>query len=566
MIRFANPGSDINQLVKIFKTLFSQLSDFDTFDLNNMADIMTSTRMASSKGYIGEEALKRSYSIKDTSRNPLYNQAKMYAEIYRLLGWIISSENSSLSFKFTLLGYHVAIAENNTIDIVNQSFLGINFPNNNVNVKFTNISAPFFSILEFSERLDGIIRRDEIIVGPLNMNNSFDKEEINESIDVINQIRKNNHYIEDELSKISKLNNSISINTMKNYTRIIISELKHSNWYTRYVLKNDKKNLEYLKLTEEGISVLSRMQQKVYITYKDLKDKNSTQISALCKWGFTNFLKDSNFEVSEELIKLEPERAEIESCFKTDNIFFNPFQVLSLEELNRYFPESNIKNTSGILNFSLGDISEIYTPNIDKFKVKNPIYTEQQSKNNSEELLAKALIDCDKNVNNSVVLLLKTIETMKQKDFYPLIADLLSIIFDINARLPQAGVNNERFDVIIDSSTHSVPVEVKSPTEELMLSTKSVRQALENKIILLSRKHYQTTYSMTSMVVGFNIPNDRSDVFRLINDIKETYNINITLLDIKTLLNTALNCIENKKTYLLESLDNAQGVLYFENI
>src|SRR5699024_11110978 len=102
VIRFANPGSDMEHMVEIFKKIYAQLSDFSSFNLDNMSDVMTSANMASSKGYVGEEALKRSYAIKDTSRNPLYNQAKMYAEVYRMFGWM-NSVDSALEFKFTLL-------------------------------------------------------------------------------------------------------------------------------------------------------------------------------------------------------------------------------------------------------------------------------------------------------------------------------------------------------------------------------------------------------------------------------------------------------------------------------
>lgn len=563
MIRLANPGSDINQLVKIYKTLFSQLSDFDTFNLDNIADIMTSSRMASSKGYIGEEALKRSYAIQDMSRNPLYNQAKMYAEIYRLLGWIISDENASLSFKFTLLGHHVAIAEDNTLKVVNQSFLGINFPNNNVNVKFTNSSAPFFSILEFSKALDSLIHRDEIIIGPLNMKNSFDNDELESLTNYIKKIRKKeeNHSIDSALKLASKIN-SISINTMQNYTRIIISELKYSNWY----VPTSVGKKVFLKLTENGIETLEKIQNQFYITYSDIKDKDPDLISSLCRWGFINFLKDSNFDVAEELKTLEFERNLVLKHFNTDNIFFNPFQVLSSEELNKYFPEANIADTNGTLEFNPGDNTNLYTSKIEVFKISSSVSKKLVSKNKNETKLKKVLLENKNNINDSIKQLIPQIEKMKQKEFYPLVADLLAITFNTDIRLPQAGVNNERFDIIIDSPDSSIPIEVKSPTEELMLSTKSVRQALENKIILLSRKHYLTTESMTSMVIGFNIPNERSDVFRLIDDIKKVYNFNISLLDIHTLLKTALSCLKNDKTYSIQTLENAQGVLYFENI
>ena len=127
MIRFPNPGSDINQMINIFKLLYANLSETQSFDLNNMADIMVAENVASSSGYIGIQALEKSYERKDTSRNPLYNQAKMYAEVYRFLGWIVSSEDAALRFNFTFLGIHVATAGDSSNKLFEQCLLGISF-------------------------------------------------------------------------------------------------------------------------------------------------------------------------------------------------------------------------------------------------------------------------------------------------------------------------------------------------------------------------------------------------------------------------------------------------------
>ena len=154
MIRFPNPGSDVEQLIRIFKIIFVNLSEVSDFDLDIMANVLTQHNVASSSGFVGTQALAKSYQKKDKSRNPLYNQAKMYAEVYRFLGWIASTPDSRLTFKFTYLGYHVAYSNENQKDIFQQSLLGIEYPNQIINVKFTDINRPFYSILKFSDSLD----------------------------------------------------------------------------------------------------------------------------------------------------------------------------------------------------------------------------------------------------------------------------------------------------------------------------------------------------------------------------------------------------------------------------
>ena len=65
MIRFRNPISDMGILIDNFKKMYVEFSNMDFFDLDNIAEFFAREQLASSSGYIGDEALKRSYQIKD---------------------------------------------------------------------------------------------------------------------------------------------------------------------------------------------------------------------------------------------------------------------------------------------------------------------------------------------------------------------------------------------------------------------------------------------------------------------------------------------------------------------
>jgi hypothetical protein len=155
---------------------------------------------------------------------------------------------------------------------------------------------------------------------------------------------------------------------------------------------------------------------------------------------------------------------------------------------------------------------------------------------------------------------------MKQSDFYPLVASLLGYIFNRNAFAPSAGNNNMRYDVMIPDSMYSIPVEVKSPTEEEMLSVKAIRQAIENKVLLMARKPYPTIFSMCSIACGYKLPNDRSDVYKLIEEIYETYSINIAILDMGSLIKAALHCAKTDSYYEIADFNEKRGVIKFENL
>ena len=98
----------------------------------------------------------------------------------------------------------------------------------------------------------------------------------------------------------------------------------------------------------------------------------------------------------------------------------------------------------------------------------------------------------------------------------------------------------QRWDAFIIHPSDSVPIEIKSPGEEQCISVKGIRQALENKIILLSRTTAPCRRETTSLVVGYLIPNDRAEVADLISDIHGAFNITIGIVDFRSLIILAI--------------------------
>ena len=110
MHRFPNPGSDIDSFIRIFQALFEELGYDTEFSLDDISTALINKNLASSSGYMGNEALSRSYN-KDRSRDKLYNQSKMYAELFRSLGWFRTTK-SRLNFSLSYLGIHLATSKN----------------------------------------------------------------------------------------------------------------------------------------------------------------------------------------------------------------------------------------------------------------------------------------------------------------------------------------------------------------------------------------------------------------------------------------------------------------------
>ena len=188
MIRFRNPISDMGILIENFKKMYIEFSNMDYFDLDNIAEFFAREQLASSSGYIGDEALKRSYQIKDDSRKSMKMQAKSYAELFRFLGWI-TSRDKVLNFNFTYLGVHVALSGDGAKSLFEQCLLGIEYPNHILDVKFSDINKPFVNMLIFAKNLDGKIHRDEILLGPMNLTNGYSNGEVTKKIEYLKKVR-----------------------------------------------------------------------------------------------------------------------------------------------------------------------------------------------------------------------------------------------------------------------------------------------------------------------------------------------------------------------------------------
>ena len=563
MIRFRNPVSDIDVIINVFKSLYSEFSNVDYFDLDNIAEFLAREKLASSSGYTGNEALKKSYQVKDDSRKSMKMQAKSYTEIYRVLGWLHSKDDVTLHFTFTYLGIHVALSGKAAKDLFSQCLLGITYPNRNLKVKFNDINKPFVSILQFTEKLDGIINRDEILLGPMNISDGKSMDEVTEKLLLIKSLRntKDINVLNESISSLSK-SLSMQPNSVRNLTRFVISSLVYTGWFKKKKLNIYGKNSDFLVLTSLGKKICEQINNSINFYGRDLP-KSKYEIMNLSELSFLTMLKNSNFEVHKDLILYDDFKKNLSKIHKKEEPLFSPFQYFSNKEISKIMPNTILKTSENIIESNIivhENQDLIYQSN----KTISYLKAEKTTTNTIQKIINEYFIG-DMSFDQSLELFLKDVASMKQFDFYPLVADILSYIFGKEAIISPPGNNNLRYDIIIKDNQYSIPVEVKSPTEEIMLSVKAIRQALENKIILLSRKPFPTTFDLSSMAIGFNAPNKRSDVYQLIEDIYQTYSINIAIADMRDLVCAMLHCFKNKTKLNISDLENYRGRLIFND-
>jgi len=568
MIRFPNPGSDIQAIINIYKELYSQLKN-QIFTLDDMSKVLTSKNLAASSGYVGEKALKLS-TRSDRSKDPLYNQSKMYAELFRILGWVASDdENTALEFSFTFFGMHAANKDVDPKTIFEESILGINIPNNILADKSNVHSRVFSTILRVAVRLSGLICRDEIILGILSKNDIYENS-IDEIANYILSLRSNKLNLKSELQKQS-IKDRIQINTMQNYTRFPLSVLTFCDWFTvennRDIYKN-RKPVVFYKITPYGLKRVKELEIMFDVRLSYYNDQPPDKQEALIRLGFYSLLQRANFDISSEKSKISKDQDTLKNDIDDKNILFSPYQTIRPE-----IADNALDYNKEINNVIYNDVlspSGTYTTDNNKEQVTNIKLIQLKNihiSNNNRSPLELSIIELIKKSYTdqkiSQIFYDDYINSTQEK-FYPLVADLFCIL-GFSCHTPQAGNNYERWDAIAKDEKFSVPIEIKSPTEELHISIKAIRQALENKIVLYSRKIYITDLKTVTLAVGYNPPNERAEIFRLISDVKNAFNINIGVIDFKSLVMLVCDKIKNNNNYV-DVIRNMEGLINVENI
>ena len=554
ILRIPNPGSDIAIFVRIFRDLFAVLNGRTDFDLDDMTLAMLERKNVSSQGAFGDEALRRS-TRQDRSRDPLYNQSKMYAELFRTLGWI-QSTTGALRFSFSWLGEHAARTPDPK-PLTVECLLGIAYPNDVLGVQSDQSVRVFPAILGTAAALGGGITRDEMIVGPLSIRDDRDKRAISAMIARLKRCRTARGRMEAEIATLSKARN-ISHVTMGNYTRFPIAAVVWAGWCK-------KTSRSMLTLTTEGwgaIDRLSKLNDFRVSDYKALPEAAKAPMMRLCAHLM---LVRAGFDLSPAREGMDADRETLNALgVVTDpDPLFSPFQQIARTEVNAAFPHLGDGSQGALVQGrQVGAAVAIPGRTRAKARVLFTATGHAAVKDAETAVLERELL-ADFAAGRSAAAAIEAFAAKHDGDnqdaFYPLVAALFRMI-GFDCRTSRRGVNYDRADAMIVDGENSIPIEIKSPGEETELSVKAIRQAVENKVILLSRKQFATTPTATTLAVGFNSPNERSEVRELIGDVHRAYGFNVGVLDIRSLAALALAAARSGGRLELKGFTNMRGV------
>jgi hypothetical protein len=321
--------------------------DAEEFDLDFMVKVAASNFQASSRGAIGKTAILRSKQD-DRSRDPLYNQLKMYSEIYRNLG-LLRPVEQRLRFRPTILGLSLAIDFSGgeiSKGITRECLLAMTFPNATSKSLGVEMHRPFRWLLMLMAELGGTITRHEMILGLLDIENDRKLNEFDKKVESILGLRKKSR--SDLMESVSRVAESLNVqvNSLENYTRFPIGVLNSSitGWAESKPLVGiyDRKMIG-LELTDYGVFSAKALDLKADIRICDFEDAQMTDRVHFSRFAYYSLLYRAGLRQPEFLSELDNSKLKSKTLIERLGIvspssyIFSPYleesdEVLSLAE------------------------------------------------------------------------------------------------------------------------------------------------------------------------------------------------------------------------------------------
>lgn len=288
---------------------------------------------------------------------------------------------------------------------------------------------------------------------------------------------------------------------------------------------------------------------------------------------FYRMLERTGFDLSPVITQLESDESALRLAKMPEprEILFSPFQQIEYSEVNAALPRSGTdpgtpaKSTHGELA-ERGTSTSSATRQRAMTILYQTLSVPAAANTETEALRAEVSEALQKNkgrVSPAIEALITKYAEANQDEFYPLVARLFQLL-GFDCQLSRRGRNYERADATIVATDGSVPIEIKSPGEEIEISVKGVRQALENKVVLLARKRFPVKRDDTSLVVGYAPPSDRSEVHELVDDIDKAFNLRVGVVDFRSLLTLVVEVVASGKQVRLTSFKQLKGVIRVE--
>lgn len=547
MIRFRNPSSDVETQIRIMRVLDAVFYG-KIFELKDLVWAATNENLMTAYGYSGSAARDLS-NVEDTSRNSTEMNAKMTAEIFRHLGWLSSwNDDAAYPIVVTELGHYVANSSA-PLNLYEQCLLGVCNPQEMMDgVQYDEDVRFFVCALRSLDALGGTMYKHELCMGPMNTNDVPDTD-FAEMISNLKSIRKS-HATYQAAWKAFCSSLGMKHDSVDNQTRFPVAALYGVGWVDKVRTKSvyPPKNLLCLSITDKGRQRLREATQ-----YKDLRlpEFNSydyeTQ-NSLIRLGFYEVLQRAGYDIDPVEPALSVDRERVASVTNEKQLLFSPYQVLKCSRVmealgvdRNPFDEFEGAEAAGHRAQEKAFTTEL-TLVVDKtICVDKADAVALDLKTTINRLHNEGLPD------SRIVSALFDAEIHSNQDrFYPLVGGAFRLL-GFDCQVSRQGDNGSRWDAIIVGPGNAMPIEIKSPGEEEHISVKAVKQAAENKIMLLSRETYPTSREAVTLVVGYKSPNERAEVSSLISAFEKAFDIRVGVVSFDVLMSLVVASVLHER-------------------
>ncbi len=574
MIRFRNPACDLQGMVRIFSVVYLRLKERETFGIEDMTQAIVGANLMSSSGYTGKRALAQGASP-DKRLDKTYNNSKMFSEWFRLLGWIASVGSSALEFRFTYLGIHVATCKEPAA-LLEECLLGINNPNGVLHVKYTEQVRFFRCLLRTMVRMDGVLCRDEMILGPMCTDDNSEAA-FSAMLARLQAIRGDQTALDTAFQTLCQTL-GMKESSVRNCTRFPLSALRYCGWAKEYRDHTTYAGctMKFFELTEYGQKRAEELEQISDLRLKEFILQTPDMQEALIRQGFYQMMARSGFDIAAySKGQAAQDMRCCEAMLAGRPLYFSPYQTITAQQADAAlgirqeavspWPDLFAREEPSPVVTALPQTESAPTLPL-SVKFSTALHSEQWDAHTRTVAAAlSAQLETGRTPGEVAAAALEQYRQANQTVFYPLIASLFQIL-GYHCTASRQGDNAARWDAIIVDEEQSVPIEIKSPMEEQNLSVKAIRQALENKVVLLSRKTYPTTTKCSTLAVGFLPPNARADVAALIADIKKTFGISVAAVDFGSLVTLAVQTLQNQVAPERRFVQSWEGIVHVDAI
>ncbi len=143
------------------------------------------------------------------------------------------------------------------------------------------------------------------------------------------------------------------------------------------------------------------------------------------------------------------------------------------------------------------------------------------------------LIDNDLSLQDKIDNLIENYQRLKlDPDGFSVLIELLFLKSGMKPYFPRKGDVNERFDLLIENNNlYKIVSEIEIPSVGIL---DAPRNMLDNIAVLVNRRN-EKVEKLVPLVICWDLPNNRTDYWNVITDIKKVLNIEIKTCSIVTL-------------------------------